>query len=113
MQGTLMIFRPDKLYPEIRTVEKAPDLDMLKDGIGGGYIEVVPYFSTIEHNGQIYRCIAFADEDGKRKNLDLNAHATALWNRAMRKAVGCGCAPDYLVGQILVVFGDEEWMGSL
>lgn len=118
MRGTLLIFRPQQGEPEVKAVDFAPlseleRLEMLKDSIGGGYIEPVPYFQTIDRDGQRHRCVAFCDEDGKRKQLALNPKATILWDMAMRRAAGCGCHPDYLVGQVAVVFGDAEFMAAL
>jgi hypothetical protein len=43
----------------------------------------------------------------------MNMPATKLWDNAMRKAVGCGASPDFLVGDIAVVFGDEAFMEAL
>ena len=58
--------------------------------------------------------MAFCDEDGKgRRNLPLNRMATFAWDAAMRRDHGCGCAPDYLVGNVVVVFGDREFMEAL
>lgn len=44
---------------------------------------------------------------------DYNPEATFRWEQAMRRATGCGCQPDYLVGAIAVVFGDREFMEAL
>lgn len=115
MRGTLLIFRPGKMAPDVKEIDFAPlseldRLQVLKDGIGGGYIEAVPYFLTIEHAGELHRCIAFCDEDGKRKQLDHNIAANEHWRRAMRRAAGCSPDPDYLVGDVAVVFGDAEFM---
>ena len=59
------------------------------------------------------RCVAFCDENGKLTGLPMNMPATKLWDNAMRKAVGCGASPDFLVGDIAVVFGDEAFMEAL
>lgn len=113
MKGTILTFKPFADAPEVATVDGPPDLPLLKAAIGGGYLEVVPRFNTIAHDGVRHRCVAFCDEDGKLKQLPVNRPATLLWNAAMLRSHGCGCDPDYLVGQIAVVFGDKEWMAAL
>jgi len=113
MQGTIVIFKPDSAEPEVREINEPPTLELLKDAIGGGYLEVVPGWDRITHAGDRHRCIAFCDEDGKHKQLPMNMMATMLWDKCMRQACGIGCAPDYLTGQIAVVYGDEEFMEAL
>ena len=113
MRGTILIYKPHDPRPVVIEIEGEPTLPALKDAIGGGYLEVVPRFTHIHHDGKVHRCVAFCDEDGKRKQLPYNAHATQLWDAVMRASVGCGCAPDYLVGQIGVVFGDPAFMKAL
>src|SRR5262245_34149875 len=118
MRGTMLIVHPPMRDPEVKEADWAAmsewqRLEWLKAGIGGGYLEVVPYFKSIEHNGVRRDCVAFCDEDGKRKQLPYNPVAQARWEQAMRRAVGCGPNPDYLVGQIAVLFGDHEFMEAL
>ena len=113
MKGTLLIFKPEQSKPVAMPIDGPPTLELLKDAIGGGYIEVVPRWNRIAHAGDHHRCVAFCDEDGKRKQLPMNMMATTLWDKCMRQACGIGCAPDYLVGQIAVVYGDDEFMEAL
>jgi hypothetical protein len=118
MRGTMLIFRPGEREPEIKEIDFAPlseldRLQWLKDGIGGGYLELVPYFKSIRHADTMRNCVAFCDEDGKRKNLPYNAIATGWWDISIRRIAGCSCWPDYLVGDIAVVFGDKEFMEAL
>lgn len=40
----------------LQDVEGGPTLEMLQSSIGGGHIEVVPYFSTVRHDNEIHRC---------------------------------------------------------
>jgi hypothetical protein len=112
MQGTIVIFKPDSVEPEVREISE-PTLELLKDAIGGGYLEIVPRWNKIAHAGDHHRCVAFCDEEGKLKQLPMNMMATRLWDKCMRQAYGTGCAPDYLAGQIAVVYGDEEFMEAL
>jgi hypothetical protein len=119
MNGTMLVIPPDG---PVHTVDfTAPiDLPSLKKAVGG-YIEVVPYFHTIAVNGALQRCVAFRNEDGKRKKLPLNELACAHWDAALRRrpefnGVPLGrrpSSPDYLVGPVAVVYGDDEWMAEL
>jgi hypothetical protein len=120
MKGTMLVFPPDG--PTTVTEFTAPiDLPSLKQALGGGYLETVPYFHSIMHRGELRRCVAFCDEDGKRKELPLNVLACAAWDAALRReplfkylpANKRPSAPDYLVGPVVVVFGDDEWMAEL
>jgi hypothetical protein len=111
MRGTLLIYSPAGGVTTREVGE--PKLELLKEAIGGGYLEVVPHWTSIEHGGKRRRCVAFCDEDGKRKDLPVNGAATVTWDFAMRRDKGCGCAPDYLVGNVVVVFGDREFMEAL
>ena len=80
----------------------------------GGYIEIVPHFSTIELAGKLHRCLVFCDEDGKRKQLPRNHHGDLLWSEALMTAgLADSPAPDFLVGSIAVVIGDDEFMAAL
>jgi hypothetical protein len=112
MRGTLLKISPHGRLTA-QDIDGPPTLEMLKDGIGGGYIAPVPYFTSIMHEGELRECRAFCDEDGKRKQLAMNVEATKLWDIAMRAATRCGCSPDFLVGQVVVVMGDSEFMEAL
>jgi hypothetical protein len=111
MRGTLLIYSPAGVTAQ--EVGELPKLELLKAAIGGGYLEVVPHWTSIELDGKRRRCVAFCDEDGKHKGLPLNPLATTEWDAVMRHDHGCGCAPDYLVGNVVVVFGDREFMEAL
>lgn len=65
----------------------------------GGYIEVVPYFTSYEGE----RCIAFCDEEGKLKGKSVNAVATNLWYDQFAEIAQA----DVLVGDIVIVQGAD------
>jgi hypothetical protein len=101
-------------------VEGEPKLELLKNAIGGGYIELVPGFDTIEQKpGEVVKCVAFCDEEGKLNGLPANTYATILWDKALRRHGGPGLlqrdgtAVDVLVGPIAIVIGDDEFMEAL
>jgi len=66
----------------------------------GGYIEVVTLPRLVEHEGETYYAI-ICDQDGKRKNLNVNDVATVLWAKA--HGVPVGSFGDYLVGTVVFV----------
>src|SRR5580765_6211004 len=83
MKGVALIYRSDKVEPEVTRLDTPSDLAFLKQAIGGGYIEAVPGFDTISHAGKRHACVAFCDEEGKLKGYPLNNHATTLWQAAL------------------------------
>lgn len=110
MKGTIITLRPDG-STSVLDLHRTATLDHIKTAIGGGHIEVVPGFTSIESQGHLVSCVVFCDEDGKRKNLPLNAPGTVLWG----KCLGLHIAKmrDHLVGNIAIVFGDAEFMEAL
>lgn len=120
MKGSIITIKPHSGSGQLATpVAGPPTLQLLKAAIGGGYLEAVPGFDTIEHAGELHRCVAFCDEEGKLNSLPINNWATMLWDKAMRRAGGPGLlqrdgtAADVLVGQIAIVIGDDEFMEAL
>lgn len=127
MIGTALIYGID-VEVQITDLDAMPDLKFLRDAIDGGYIELVPYFNTIaDELGVIQPCVVFCDEDGKRKNLPLNSEATKLWDLALRRLTDKdgnpltpsglinpdGSTADVLVGPVIVLTGDAEFMDSM
>ncbi len=94
-----------------------PDPDVLHDLVGG-YLELVPYFRTVEtENGGIAPCVAFCNEDGKDDRqhppLPFNPRATQMWANCLKRTFGFGPEPDYLVGTIVVIYGDRKFLEAL
>jgi hypothetical protein len=88
-----------------------PSLEALQEAVGG-FIEAVPYFDTYTHEGELCRCVAFCNEEGKLKELAVNLEAMKSWIPAL-KAHGIDKIFDVLVGPVAIVFGDEEFMRAL
>lgn len=103
MKGTTVVIKPDGAIERFNW-DDMPPLQHFKDGVGGGYIEVIPYFQMFEGE----RCVAFCNELGKHQGMPLNMAATTLW----KLQVGLGY-PDHLVGPIVIVFGDAAFMEAL
>jgi hypothetical protein len=110
MTGYLMTVRTDNSI-QIIEVSTATILNQLQ-AIVGGYIETVPGWDTIvdptDPNKRI-PCAAFCNEEGKLKGLSLNFGATMLW----MESTGQNKMNDALVGNVVVVYGDREFMAAL
>jgi hypothetical protein len=76
-------------------------LDILQNAVGG-YIEIVPLFYTYNS----HRCVAFCNEEGKLKGLPYNPVATALWHQQAK-------ADEVLFGDVVVCYGDDEFMDAI
>lgn len=115
MKGTALIYRPGTPEPEEKELTAHTGLLELLQGAVGGYLEAVPGFLSIPYHGVRQACVAFCNEDGKREPLPLNATATELWHQALappglRRGGGL---TDWLVGPVVVVLGDREFMEEL
>lgn len=102
MNGRLIILRTDGTRTETEIIA-APSLNTLQQAVGG-YIEAISYFNLFE--GQ--RCAAFCNENGKLEGLPPNQAATAAWHYATPLAIS-----DELVGDIVIVAGDNELLAAL
>ncbi len=104
MQGKLKVI-PAMHSPVInKDLTAPPPLKELQGYLNGGYIELVPRFDTFDGK----RCIAYCDEDGKRKRLPVNVSATVLWAKAM--GVDINYMRDELRGDVIILTGDDEFM---
>ena len=114
MKGTMITIRADG-STSLMPVDASPDLETLKDGIGGGYLELVPGWKQIPfENGKLQPCVAFCDEDGKRKQLPVNERATKLWFAMLQlETPRSQLFNDVLVGSVVILTGDEAFMRSL
>jgi hypothetical protein len=84
----------------------------LRAALGGGYLEMVPHFDSFEFGGEVHPCVAFCDERGKLEGLPTNERATAAWADALERC-GAQLRHDFLVGPVLIVIGDEDFMAAL
>lgn len=126
MNGTMLIYATNGTY-DIVSFNARPTLIEVQQAIGGGYFEQIPFFNTIAYNGEVHYCLAFCDEDGKRKSLPFNAKATELWDAALRRMRDIdgdwvypdgltkpnGDPTDVLAGPVAVMFGDEDFMDAV
>jgi hypothetical protein len=113
MKGAMLTIRPDR-GAECVPLDRCPNLHELKERIGGGFLEVVPWFRSIEIKGELHRCAVFVDEDGKHKGLTPNIFATYLWNlELIRQGRKAQVGEDYLAGPVCIVVGDDELLEEL
>lgn len=100
MKGTMIVIHADKKLGHKTThFDRRVELEELQAGVGG-YIEAIPGFRTFRHDGKNHEVFAFCNE---LKDLPLNDRATFAWHSNRRSR-------DVLVGDIVIVFGDEEFM---
>ena len=116
MQGTMLVYDATGALndpPRVVEFDRVPTLDELRAAVGGGYIEVVPFFTSIIVQGKPVHCVAFCDEDGKLKKIPVNRRATLLWDQALRRDHGRALDDDHLVGPIIILFGDGPFLTGL
>jgi hypothetical protein len=131
MKGHMMIIPTHGSVGEIKTIshQEARDVSLMlqkmKDAIGGGYIEKIPGFDTIVVDRVKHNCVPLCDEDGKRKDMPINPMATELWDDALKRHGHPGLTPlpggvallpglaDYLVGPVVVLYGDRQFLEAL
>ena len=85
-------------------------LEDLQQGVEG-YLEAVPCFDYYMHEDKLHRCVAFCNEEGKLSSLPVNIVANFLWGISLARHKMD--LDDTLVGNIVIVFGDKEFMEAL
>lgn len=70
----------------VKTVQKkAPDYEQQKKAVGG-YIETIPYFTKMSHDGIDYsRGTAYANEESRILGQSLNITAMMYWRESCPK----------------------------
>lgn len=64
---------------------------------------MIPGFNTFLHDGKLQRVAAYFNEEGHITALPMNDRATIAWHFQSR-------ARDVIFGDIIIVFGDDEFM---
>lgn len=106
MKGKIVTIKTTGEVSEV-DVTTASILPILRE-IVGGHIEQVPFFDTYDYNNKKVHCVVFCNEEGKLEQLDTNEFATIHWYRSAGRSLN-----DILVGDIAIVFGDDEFMSEL
>lgn len=107
MKGTLVTIKIDG-RTEVEHVDSVNVLAKLQKIVGGN-IETIPGFTKFDSGEGAVHCVAFCNEDGKNDGLLLNSYAQAHWRWANPSFAN----KDLLVGDIVVVYGDAEFMEEL
>lgn len=93
----------------LKEFRKPPSLAEIKAELEGGFLELIPYFTEFTVKGTQAACIAYCDEEGKIKRLPRNPVAQTLWEKACRRTI----TEDLLVGPVVILWGDIEFMRSM
>lgn len=117
MNGTMIVIAPEGGQSLIEYNGHTPALETLQQAVGG-YIELVPGFDTFSNSDGLHECVCFCNEDGKGEGLEFNKRAQICWENALRRQGRSlydknGQPADVLVGSIVVLFGDDEFMSEL
>ena len=102
MKGKFIIIRASGKI-EATEITEQPGLAALQVAVGG-YLETVPAFD--KYDGQ--DCVAFCNEEGKLRKLPFNSKATLLWDEATG-----GAFDDILVGDVVIITGDDELLEAM
>lgn len=118
MEGTAIVYHADGSVNLHGPLKEGPPLKWLREQVKG-HIELVPLFQSIKVGGIEHKCIAYCNEEGKLHLMPVNRTATELWDSSI-KTINRGSLRDkdgqyldVLVGSIVVLFGDEEFMEDL
>lgn len=115
MKGTMLVINPEGAIT--RTDTDDPDILERSQKAVGGWIEKVPGFNSILYDREVRKCVALCNEEGKLDELPRNTVANRYWTEALKRDFGLhgltSPDPDFLVGSIVIVFGDEEFMEAL
>lgn len=117
MKGTMLIYDPTGTEPRRVEFSKAPTLEEIQAGVGG-FIEAVPHFDRMRIDGKWRKVAAYCNEEGKLDELPINKQATMLWeailaNQSVKLRDEKGRYTDVLVGPIVVLYGDDEFMEAI
>jgi hypothetical protein len=101
----IYIIKPtDTSIPKGEPIIGKLELKRLQRAVGG-LIEIVPRFNSFDGR----TCVAFCNEEGKMRKLQVNHLAHALWE----KSIGRYIKEDYLVGNIVIIVGPPSYLENL
>lgn len=115
MQGILHIIPANPgSAPRVIPLERPVTQEEIQDAVGGP-IGFIANFDTITQDGTVSLCYAFCDEQARYRERPLNRAATTLWSQALVRRFGAGQAelPEVLLGSVVVITGDSEFMEAL
>ena len=120
MKGYSIIIDPVQGVMETSRTDwdKPIPLNVLQSAVGG-FIESIPLFECMMYEGQEIETVAFCNEEGKLNNLPRNEVAQGIWTASIASRNNISyeeaekSTQDVLVGPVIVVWGDEEFMAEL
>lgn len=109
MKGVMTIIGTNFTVTHEEFNDKIP-LTELQHAVGG-FIELVPFFESFDGEP----CVAYCNEYGKLNSLPANRLATTMWYEQLmdNAKVTQDQLGDYLVGPVVVLTGDQEFMDAL
>lgn len=109
MKGQIIIITPDSTEATVerRDMTAPPSLPELQELVGG-YIELAPMLNHFMTPQGLKPCVAFWNEDGRMLKLPRNNMATAIWSESVPEL-----RSQPIVGNVVVLIGDDEFMASL
>lgn len=113
MKGQMIVI-PDSKDGTLKVTDfdNPPTLEQMQAALGG-YLEAVPFFDELIQGSRADKCVVFCDEDGKlKKGLKENTRATAAWKVVFEKRTR-HTLTDRLVGPVIVLVGDDEFLAAL
>lgn len=115
MKGYMLIIPadPDRDIGEAKEYSNPIPLADMQEAVGGP-IETVPYFNCMRYAGEEVVGVAFCNEEGKLDMEPINDAATSIWEASLQRERGEDATlDDVLVGNVIFVWGDEEFMEAL
>lgn len=106
MIGTMIVIEADGRRSE-RALRNTPPLADLQRAVGGD-LQLVPAFRRVAHASGMQKCFVLCNEHGKYMNLPINLEANRLWQLSAGEPLD-----DILVGPVVILFGDAEFMAAL
>ena len=103
MKGKYTIISTSGVISEAE-LNEPPHLDFLQNAVGGP-IEQVPMFDLYKDE----HCVCFCNEEGKLREMPINDSATKLWWDQRHPHP----LDDVLVGDVIIIRGDNEMMRAL
>jgi hypothetical protein len=100
--------------PRVIRLERPVTEKEIQDAVGGP-VGFIANFDTVTQDGTISLCYAFCDEQARHRARPQNRQATTLWSQALVRRFGAGQAelPEVLLGSVVVITGDSEFLEAL
>ncbi len=112
MKGQAIILKPGETLEIAQRFpfDKPVELPFLNGGVGGP-IEAVPLFDRMLIDGAVVGVVVFCHEEGKLIDLPFNRAATTAWMSEFN--TGSHAIDDVLVGPVVILTGDEDFLAEI